>query len=525
MSKYEYRQELVDDVINFIENLCTHVKGDKAGERIELDEWQKNDILREAFGWIHKGSWNEVTKKGKRRYKTVYVEIPKGNAKSTLGAAIALYLLGKDVETGAEVYGVASDSAQARIIFETAVGMINQNEVLSRKLVPFRYSITKPGSTNFYKVLSGTPKGKHGWNPSAIIFDEVHEQPTRELWDTLTAGQMKRDQSICFAFTTAGMDRESICYELHDKAEKIKKGLIKDDSFLGLIYTVDDKKDISKVDTWREANPGLGTIISEYNLEIEYNKVIATPSYESTFRRLHLNQWVESRTTWIADELWRACDNKGWLPEFTGKCYGGIDLASVSDFTTFSVLFPDDDVFHLKTYYWLPDEKYRKGEYGIDYLKWKDYIITNPGNVTDHMAFAEFVMEQLKKYDFEMINYDPYIANSMFMQHLLSVLGDDAVAEVFNPFQQSIANLSEPTKEFERVVKKGKLNHAGDPVLRWMMSNVLLYTDPTGRNCKVNKALDRSKIDGVVSGIMAMAAYIMQDNEEDIYANRGVLTV
>lgn len=516
-TKWEARPREAERVKNFIEKYCTHVKGDKAGQPLILDQWQIDNVIMPAFGLYYPGT-------DRRRFKTIYMEVPKGNAKSTLGAAIALYLLIIDVDNGAEVYSVASDTDQARIIYSTATGMIQQNKKLSESASPFRYSIIKPSKSSFYKVLSGSPRGKHGFIPSGIVFDELHEQPDRELWDTLTAGMMKRTNSMCFAFTTAGTNRESICYELHEKAVKIQKGQVEDESFLGIIFNADKDDDIHSEEVWRKANPGYGTIIDKDAFRVEYNKIKSTPSYESTFRRLHLNQWVESRSTWITDEAWQAC-NLMELPDFDDWCYGGIDLASVSDFTAFSVLMPKDGILHLKTYYWLPEDKYMDGEFGIDYTNWGDYILTNPGNVTDHRLFADFVMEKIGEYKFKLINYDPYIANSMFMQHLIGEMGDKAVGDLFNPHNQSIKYLSEPTKEFERLILQKKINHAGDPVLRWMVTNVLLYTDPAGRNVKVNKEKAKSKIDGVVSGIMSLAGYMMQDKEESVYQYRGIRSV
>ena len=286
-SLYYYDAEAAQFVIEFVDEFCTHVRGDKAGEPLILADFWKEDIIKPVFG-IKKRSNN------KRRFKTVYIEIGKGNAKSTVGSALALYLLGFDGSKGASVYSIATDTEQARIIFDNAKFMIEQSPYLKQYFEPFMYSIVKKGTPCSYKVLSGDAKGKHGLIPTAIIFDEAHEQRDRELWDTITAGQMKIDDSLTLAFTTAGWDKQTICYELHKKAIEIAEGKVTDDSFYGKIYTAPETDDISDVKTWRKANPGLGTIISVDNMAIEYQKVKASPGYENTFRRLHLNQWTET---------------------------------------------------------------------------------------------------------------------------------------------------------------------------------------------------------------------------------------
>jgi phage terminase large subunit-like protein len=502
---FYYDPVAADRVINWIEKYCRHVRGDKAGDLIRLDDWQKEDILRPAFGLKRKTN-------GKRKFKTVYVEIPKGNAKSTLGSAIALYLLGADGQKGAEVYSAAGDREQARIIFDNARFMIEQDKVLSKHYQVYQYSIHKRGTANYYKVISAESHTKHGFNPSGLLFDEVHIQPNRDLWDTLTAGQMKRDESICFAFTTAGFDKQSICWELHEKARKIKEGIITDDSFLGLIYTVDDKHDISDPNTWAMANPGLGTIISYDNLAIEYGKVIANSSYENTFRRLHLNQWTETYEAWIQDSEWTACDQGGDPELLKGKlCFGGLDLASTRDFNSLCLLFPkDEDTADVLMWFWIPADMIDKRIMQlVDFAQWTNsgWITTVEGNAVDHNMILNDIRRLSEEYNIQSIGYDRKFAAPI-------VVGLSDAVEML-PCDQSITALSSPTKQLDIMVAKGQLNHYGNPVLRWMVSNVKIYRDAND-NIKIVKHKSTDKVDGVVALVMAIAQWMESKTKKNV---------
>lgn len=513
MDKYHFDKAAAERVISFIETFCAHIRGDKAGEPLLLADFWKRDIIAPAFGWKRAN--------GKRRYKTVYVEIGKGNAKSTVGSAIALYLLGFDSAKGAEVYSVAGDREQARIIFDTARFMIDESPYLKQVFQTYQYSIVRKNSANFYKVISAEAKTKHGFNPSGIIFDELHVQPNRELWDTLTAGQMKRDESITFAFTTAGHDKESICYELHKKAIDINSGRIKDDSFLGIIYAADEKDDISKVETWRKANPGLGTIISVDNLQTEYNKVLSSPSYENTFRRLHLNQWTDVYEAWINDTTWIACKGEGEAELLGCEAYGGLDLASTRDFNAFSLVFPVGDEVKTLNWYWLPKDMLdrRVENQVIGFGQWvKDgYIKLMPGSSSDYQIIMNDIREICDRYAVQSIAYD-----RKFAAPIVTSLEDTVK---MTPFDQSITTISYPTKHLDVLVAQRKLHHFNNPVLRWMIGNVAIYRDAND-NIKIVKHKSTDKVDGAVALVMAIGELIthqMTKPFKSVYEERGIL--
>lgn len=513
-SLYYYDSAAAENVIEFIETLCKHIRGDKAGINLKLTEFWKEDIIRPAFGIKRKSN-------GRRRFKTVYVEIGKGNAKSTVGSALALYLLGFDTTKGAEVYSVAGDREQARIIFDTARFMIQEEEALQTIFQPYQYSITTRKGAGFYKVVSAEASTKHGFNPSGIIFDELHVQPTRELWDTLTAGQMKRDESITFAFTTAGWDKQSICYELHKKAVQVNRGIIKDDSFLGVIYTAPLKADISSPETWAMANPGLGTIISIENMQIEYNKVVASQAYENTFRRLHLNQWTDSYEAWISDDEYMKCEESYSEDDLDGMlCYGGLDLAATRDFNSLALTFESGRTLQ---YYWIPEDMVdrRVERQTIDLRTWIDsgLIRVTPGSSVDYEIILRDILALVNKFDIKSIAYD-----RRFSGALVSRLESEVK---MTPFDQSISSISFPTKQFDVLIGNRKMKHNGNPVTRWMLSNVAIYRDAND-NIKVTKHKSTEKVDGIVAWIMSLGeklTYEINPEFKSIYEKRGVLEI
>ena len=496
-SLYYYNAKAAGRVIDVIQEYCTHVRGDKAGEPLILAEFWKEDIIKPAFGILKRSN-------NKRRFKTVYVEIGKGNAKSTVGSGLALYLTGFDGAKGASVYSVASDTKQARIIFDTAKFMIQQSPYLQQYFEPYMYSIVKKGTPCFYQVLSGEEKGKHGLIPSAIIFDEVHEQRDRELWDAITAGQMKIDDSLTIAFTTAGYDKQSICWELHTKAVDIKSGKVQDDSFLGVIYSAPESDDISKPSTWRKANPGLGEIITEENLRIEYNKVMASPGYENTFRRLHLNQWTDVHEAFISDTEWMGCDKGGNKEENKGReCYGGLDLASTRDFNSLCLLFPlSEDEANVMMWFWIPEDMIdqRLMRQTLDMALWvkNGDLITLPGNAVDHSLIISHIRKLSEDYLIQSIGYD-----RKFAAPIVVSIQDEVL---MNPFEQSIMNMSYPTKKLDQLIAQKKLNHYGNPVLRWMNGNVKIYRDAND-NIKIVKHKSTDKVDGMIALVMAIGEW------------------
>ncbi len=349
-----------EGAVRFFERLLVHPSGSYAGKPFTLEEWQREDIIKPLFG--------TVKADGTRQYRIAYVELPRGNGKSTLAAGIANYLLFADGEAGAEVYGAACDRDQASIVFRTAADMVRQSPMLSRmcKIIDSTKRIIYKNS--FYRVIAADAAGSHGFNASGIIFDELHTQPNRDLWDVLlsSTGKASRRHPLLFAITTAGFDRNSICWEQHEYAEKVLAGVIKDPSFFAYIAKAGDDEDWTDPATWRKANPGLGPMVKEDYLAAECKRAQETPAYENTFRRLHLNQWTRQETRWLPLHKWDECGGAIDVEGLKGKpCYAGLDLASTTDIAALVLVFPqtDDDgvtTYDVLPFFWIPEEAMRE---------------------------------------------------------------------------------------------------------------------------------------------------------------------
>lgn len=517
--KYFYDKKSAEKVITFIEKYTTHTKGELFEKPILLEEWQKNDFIKPVFGVKHKLS-------GLRRYRTVYIEIPRKNAKSTLAAALALYLLMADGEPGAEVYSAAADTTQASIIFGIAKQMVINKKQLSNRAKTFRSSITYEKTGSFYKVLSKVAKTKHGFNAHGILFDELHTQTDRELYDVLTTSVGSRRQPLTILLTTAGTDRTSICWEVHEYARKVNEGIIQDETFLGIIYTAPKELDIFDPKTWKLANPGLGSIKKLAYIEEQANKVRNNPNHENTFRQLDLNQWTSRLDAWIADDVWMKCDKS---PIDLKKYYGynvvlGMDLASTDDTTSLAMVILDenDNPIAIVPWVWVPEEmvetRFSRGD--AQYKNWvqQNVLLVTPGNVTDYRAIAKKVVWINENFTIKKFGFDKWNSSQLIIE-----LADIVDADIFDKVEMNISTLSEPTKRFYKLIKKEEINHGGHPVLRWMASNVVTYRD-TNENIRPSKQSSSDKIDGIMAVIVALTSLWSGEPEEDInqiFKNRG----
>jgi phage terminase large subunit-like protein len=501
--------------VNFINNL-KHTKGVWHGVPFDLLPWQ-DKIIRDIFG--------TVKDNGFRQYNTAYVEIPKKNGKSEIAAAIALYLTCADSEWGAEVYGCAADRQQASIVFDVAVDMVDQCPALKKRIKPIisqkRLVYMPLGS--FYQVLSSEAFSKHGLNVHGVIFDELHAQPTRELYDVMTKGSGDaRMQPLFFLITTAGTDRNSICYEVHQKADDILRGKKFDPTFYPVIYGIKDEDDWSLEENWYKANPSLGHTIPIEKVRDAFNSAKENPAEENIFRQLRLNQWVKQSVRWMPMDIWEKCSFAVDIDKLKGReCYGGLDLSSTNDITAFVLIFPPtptDDKYYVLPFFWIPEEnlKLRVRRDHVPYDVWakQGFLKTTEGNVI-HYGFIESFIEDLgKKYNIKQIAFDRWGAVQMVQN--LEGLGFTVV-----PFGQGYKDMSPPTKELMKITLEKKIAHGGHPVLSWMMDNVYVRTDPAG-NIKPDKEKSTEKIDGVVALIMALDRAIRKEIKENIYEKRGM---
>lgn len=504
--------------VKFINNL-KHTKGVWHGVPFDLLPWQ-DKIITDIFG--------TVKEDGFRQYNTAYVEIPKKNGKSEIAAAIALYLTCGDNEWGAEVYGCAADRQQASIVFDVAVDMVEQCPALKKRIKPIisqkRLVYMPLGS--FYQVLSAEAYTKHGLNVHGVIFDELHAQPGRELYDVMTKGSGDaRKQPLFFLITTAGNDRNSICYEVHQKASDIITGRKIDPTFYPVIYGIKDEDDWQNEANWYKANPSLGHTIDIEKVRAAMLGAKENPAEENIFRQLRLNQWVKQSIRWMPMDVWDKCSFTVDIDKLKGReCYGGLDLSSSNDITAFVLIFPptaDDDKYYVIPYFWIPEEnlKLRVKRDHVPYDVWEKqgFVKTTEGNVI-HYGFIESFIEELgTMFNIKEIAFDRWGAVQMVQN--LEGLGFTVV-----PFGQGYKDMSPPTKELMKLALENRIAHGGHPVLKWMMDNIHVRTDPAG-NIKPDKEKSTEKIDGAVALIMALDRSIRHENKESIYDNRGILVL
>jgi phage terminase large subunit-like protein len=513
--KYYFDDTAAQVAINFF-GLLRHTKGEWAGQPFILDDWQIEDIIKPVFGWKRHSD-------GTRRYRTVYIEVPRKSGKSTIAAGMAALLLLADGEAGAEVYSAAADRDQARIVFEQAKQMIEGSPRLAKITDVFKNTIMAP-KKSVYRVLSADAPTKHGLNAHGVIFDELHAQPNRDLWDVLTTSVGARRQPLIVAITTAGYNRQSICWEMHEYARQIKEGIIDDDSFLPIIYAADENDDWLDEKTWEKANPGIDKTIKREYLQNEARKAENVPAYQNTFRRLHLNQWVQQETRWLDMTAWDNCDEAIDPNLLQGAlCYGGLDLASTSDIASLVLCFPnepgDKERYALMPFFWIPEdnmiERARKDRVPYDAWVRDGLVMATPGNVIDYGYIIRHIEELGEKYRISEIAFDRWGATQI--SQTLEGAGFTMVG-----FGQGFASMSPPTKELMRIVLDGKLVHGGNPVLRWMADNLVVSSDAAG-NMKPNKAKSREKIDGIVASVMALDRAIRHEGKPmSVYESRGL---
>ena len=515
-----YDKEYADFAVAFIESLC-HTKGTWAGKPFELIDWQEQ-IIRDLFGILKPN--------GYRQFNTAYIEIPKKNGKSELAAAVALLLTCGDGEQRAEVYGAAADRQQASIVFDVAADMVRMCPALNKrvKILASQKRLIYEPTNSFYQVLSAEAYSKHGFNVHGVVFDELHSQPNRKLYDVLTKGSGDaRMQPLFFLITTAGTDTHSICYEVHQKAQDIIDGRKIDPTFYPVIYGADDTEDWTSPKVWKKCNPSLGETIGMDKVKTACESAKQNPGEENSFRQLRLNQWVKQAVRWMPMDKWDKCAFTVNEEQLEGRiCYGGLDLSSTTDITAFVLVFPpidEEDKYIVLPYFWIPEDtldlRVKRDHVPYDVWERQGYLQTTEGNVV-HYGYIEKFIEQLgKKFNIREIAFDRWGAVQMVQN--LEGMGFTVI-----PFGQGFKDMSPPTKELMKLTLEQKIAHGGHPVLRWNMDNIFIRTDPAG-NIKADKEKSTEKIDGVIATIMALDRAIRCGNESgaSVYDDRGILFI
>jgi len=518
---YYFDAQEAEKATRFFERLLHHSKGEWAGTPFLLEPWQRR-IIRALFGWRRRDD-------GTRRYRRAYIEIPRKNGKSTLAAGIALYLLFADGEPGAEIYSAAADRDQAAIVFGEAQRMVEASPALDRMAEIYKRAIYVPSTHSVYRVLSADAYTKHGLNAHGVIFDELHAQPTRELWDTLTTAVGSRRQPLIIALTTAGWDHNSICWEEHEYARQVAEGIIEDDALLPIIYAADPDDDWRSEATWAKANPNLGISVKLDYLRQEARRAELSPAYLNTFLRLHLNIWTQQESRWIPMDAWDACAEPPINPRMLeGQiCYGGLDLASTSDIAALVLDFPPEDGEeggrHIwLPFFWIPEEnlmeRARRDRVPYDLWLRQGLLRATPGNAIDYEAIIRDIEELAERYRIAEIAFDRW--GAFQISNRLQAMGLTMIA-----FGQGYRSMSPPAKELLRLILDGRLAHGGHPILRWMADNVVVVQDAAG-NIKPDKRKSRERIDGIVAGIMALDRAMRHGGRQpSVYERRGLRTL
>jgi len=456
------------------------------------------------------------------------VEIPKKMGKSELAAAVALLLTCGDGEERAEVYGCAADRNQASIVFNVAADMVRLCPALSKrvKILDSQKRLIYLPTGSIYQVLSADVSNKHGFNTHGVVFDELHTQPNRKLFDVMTKGSGDaRMQPLYFLITTAGNDTNSICYEIHQKAQDLLDGRKNDPTFYPVIYGADEADDWTDPKVWKKANPSLGITVGIDKVKAACESAKQNPAEENSFRQLRLNQWVKQAVRWMPMDKWDRCSFQVSLESLEGRlCYGGLDLSSTTDITAFVLVFPpedESDKYIVLPYFWMPEEnidlRVRRDHVPYDVWHKQGLLQTTEGNVV-HYGFIESFIEKLgEKYNIQEIAFDRWGAVQMVQN--LEGMGFTVV-----PFGQGFKDMAPPTKELMKLTLETKLAHGGHPVLRWMMDNIFIRTDPAG-NIKPDKEKSTEKIDGAVATIMALDRSLRSERKTSVYDDRGILVL
>lgn len=466
-----------------------------AGRPFEFLPWQRDDIVFPLFGWKRAD--------GTRRYRRAYVELPKKNGKSTLAAGLALWMMLADGEPGAECYGLATDREQAGIVFETAAAMVEASPALSKRVqvIRSRKRLLFPRTRSLYQALSSDAPRKEGFNAHLVLFDELHAQRTRVLWDAMEHATANRANPLHFSITTAGDNDQSICWEQHEYSRKLLSGVLVNDAFLPVIYAAETEADWRAEDTWRAANPSYGVTLTRDSFVDAVVEAEQTPEKEPTFRRYRLNQWIKATKRWLDMDAWQECQESFGLERFEGKtCYAGLDLATVRDLTALVLCCPIDDEFHFLAWFWAPEQTAAARQArGVTYETWarKGWLELTPSRATDYAFVRKRIVEIAQRCKLERLVFDPYNAT----QFAADLESDGIPVAVF---PQHMKHFAEPTAALERLLVQRRIKHNGNECLGWQADLCAVHRDANG-NIRPDKAKSNDRIDGIVAAIMALS--------------------
>ena len=514
---YRFDAERANKVCRFTENL-PHVKGSKwAGDPIKLQPWQCF-VLGSVFGWIGK-------RNGLRRFRTVYLEIPRKNAKSTLGSAVGLYMLCEDGEHGAEIYSAATTRDQARIIFADAQAMARATAELREhyRLTVNAHNLSVIETGSKFEALSAEGSTLDGLNTHCALVDELHAHKTRAVFDVLEGSTAARAQALLWLITSAGSDRAGICYEQRTYVTKILDRVIQDETYFGIIYTIDDGDSWQEEDSWRKANPNYGVSIYPDDVRRLAQKAAQLPSAQNNFLTKRLNVWVSSNSAWMNMRALEKCiDPELNLDDFAGEtCVIGMDLATTKDVCALAIVFRKGDDYFAFGRYYIPEETIENSG-NSQYSGWEKTgrLIATPGASTDFAAIEADILALAQKVKPRIVSKDPY------QSHFIGTRLTEAGLEVRDVSKSNKLVYSPATKALESLILDKKFHFDGDPVMLWMFSNVVCRTDAR-ENVIPDKDRPENKIDVVDAIVMALVQLLPGEPAEfvSVYESRGILTL
>ncbi len=514
-----FDEEAAQLACDFFPEMLHHVKGEWAGTPIILEDWQKA-VIGNTFGWKRPD--------GTRRYREVFLYVPRKNSKTTMAAGIVVMSLFCDGEPGAEIYSAAGDRDQATLVYIPVREMIAKEPRLSEqcKVYTATKRILLNDNISYYTAISADAGTKHGYNASVVVVDELHVQPNRELVDVLKTSMGTRRQPLMMYLTTADYKRKSICNETYEYACKIRDGVIENPAFLPIIYEATEKDDWTDEEVWKKTNPNYGVSVKPDFLRSEFQKAQDSPQFENTFKRLYLNIQTETDVKFFDMQRWDACDERVDESMLAGKeCFAGFDLAANKDVAGYVLLFPWDDKYVVLPRLFIPkDNAYRRERQDrVPYTTWArdGYLTMTPGNVIDYSYIQKSFWDDCSKFKIRECAFDRWGFEALRQQFL----ADGAPEDMFVAFGQGYASMSAPTSELEKLILAENIIHNQNPVLRWMASNTVVQQDAAG-NIKPNKEKSPEKIDGIVMTIMALGRAITQPPEEvSVYEERGFLDI
>jgi len=499
---YYFDPDAANKVCTFL-SLMPHTKGKWARKRetITLEPWQCF-AFTSLFGW-------KIKKNDRRRYRKAYFAVPRKNGKSIIGSGIGLYMFSVDGEFGAEVYSGATTEAQAWEVFRPAKQMLERTPELKEALGAevWAKALLVPSDGSRFEPVIGKPGD--GASPSCAIVDEYHEHDTSELVDTMETGMGAREQPLLLMITTAGFNIAGPCYDQESDAKKVLEGVLDDPELFALIYTIDEGDDWTSPAVLRKANPNFGISVDEDFLLSQQRLATQSASKQVRFKTKHLNIWCSAKSAWLNMLEWAKCADRTLRREqFKGeRCYLTLDLASRSDVCVLMLMFvrviDGKQHFYLFGDYYLPEAAIENAEKNANaYRKWviEGFLQQHDGAEIDFDLIEEDMLALVAEYGPDEVVFDPYRAAQL--EQRLTKNGITAVE-----FGQTVRNMSLPMKEFESAIKAGRVHHDGNPMLAWMMSNVVAKLDAKD-NIYPRKEKPEQKIDGAVASIMGVGRAI-----------------